>query len=345
MSNTTFLNTVKPESGKEITFDGATIVADNVKVIEIPSANTDLITKQYFENNRAVSQINTLLGESSYEIQNSDLTNYSKLVISANPYTGNQIYTLPPLDVNQGKIVRVHTRTLGGKVTIQGQAGAKIGGYSSLALQSENNFLEVIAGREWEILGYNTIYDTGWVYTTNTSNRHFGTSAFDFDNRSAPFIIGERIIEATSENTGIIQSMTNDSSGTIYVKNITGSGIWTNNRQITGLVSGSTCDVDEPSGNNVNQDTYILHDFNLSMLNIQKTFYWTESKEEADFYEIGQYESNLGSFQGWTWYGIDYNNIKFQTGNWTNGIRAIADNGGDHSLGTGYHKMILEVKI
>ena len=238
MSNTTFTNKIKPASGKTVEVDGADILARNVRVTDTPLTDDALITKQYFENNRAVSQINTLLSTSSYEIQNSDLTNYSKYIIYADPSTGNQLYTLPPLDENQGKVIRVQTRTLGGKVTIQGQSGARIGGYSSLALQSENNYLEVVAGREWEIIDYYCFYDVGWQNRSDWSTVHYGTSTFDYDNRSDSgedhFIEGELITEASSGNTGIIQAETKGtSSGTLTVKNVTGTGIWTNNATIT----------------------------------------------------------------------------------------------------------------
>ena len=163
-----------------------------------------------------------------------------------------------------------------------------------------------------------------------------------FSNKSTSFIVGEVITEATSGNTGIIQS---DDGTTIYVKNVTGTGFWTNDREITGSTSGCTADVDEGGGSSKNQDTNVLH--NLGMpLNMLHMKYISSTDKSANIKLIswadhdGSYEHNVAP-----WY-VDSNNIKMQSAQ-DFGMVTLDDNGqtDEWTNDDYYYRFTIEVKI
>ena len=262
-----------------------------------------------------------------------------------NPSERTLTITLPTLADNSDRKLLFLITDLGGKVTIDGEGAETIGGETSIAMQSKNDTLEIIAeSGEWQIVQYNSRYDTGFINTNDFSNRHFGTSAFDYDNLSGNFIVGELITEETSGNTGIIQS---DDETTLYVKNVTGTGIWTNNKEITGSTSGATADVNEVAGSNKNQDTNILHDYGYNYMtgNFKMTTraIISEDKTEAASYDLTQNidASSLGACTT----GIDENNVKVQTG--SSGMVHLNDSGTGTAISTQdwYYKIIIEVSI
>jgi len=289
---------------------------------------------------------NVLTKTADYTITDDDLTGYSDLIIFVNPSSGNVTITLPTLADNQEKKISVQCTDLGGKITIDGEGAETIGSYSELVLQSKNDSLDIIAeSGEWQILKYRAKYDTGWQNRFTYANVHMGTSAFDFDNRSGAFTIGEEITETATGNTGIIQSMTDAASGTIYVKNVTGTGIWTNNNEIVGSTSGQTCDVNEAAGNNKDQDTNVLHDFGFDVWNIglPRVFVSTD-KTQANTYDLSITTSN--SSYGMQILGIDSSNFQIQTSD-SGSLYINSATGGWIALNglDWYYRVIVEVKI
>jgi hypothetical protein len=262
-----------------------------------------------------------------------------------NPTTGNVTITLPTLADNQDRQIKFIVSDLGGKVTIDPEGAETVAGYSSLIMQSKNDNLHIVAeAGEWQIISYNAKYDTGWINTSDWTNRHLGTSAFDVDNRSASnFTVGELITESTSGNTGIVQS---DDGTTIYVKNVTGTGIWTNNETVTGATSGETALVNEASGSNKNQDSSILHDLSLDFDDYLNTkMFLSTDGTMANAWEQSIYPSGDSSAYGATIHYVDTNNVKMQTGN--NGMTYAKDDGTvpGFSSSDWYYKIIIEVKI
>jgi hypothetical protein len=209
------------------------------------------------------NRINIISTSSGLTIADSDLADYSKLIIHSDSRTGDKTYTLPTLADNIGKIIRVQASYSGGKITITREGSDTINfkevSLTALYLQSSGDYLELMGKtEEWQVLDYKASYNTGWKYQTDFTDISPGSSEMDYDNMSGTFIVGEKITEATSGNTGIIQK---DTGSTLTLKNVTGDGIWTNERQITGETSSATADVNEPAGSSVNQNTNILHDF------------------------------------------------------------------------------------
>lgn len=250
--------------------------------------------------------------DSPYTIGDTD--GFDRFLI--NPSDGEVTITLPTLADNQNKSYTFVQAAPGGKITIDGESTETISGHQSLYFQGDNDSLEIIAGSsEWEIKEYYTNYDTGWINCSSWTTRHIGTSVFDYDNPSGTFRLGETITEATSLNTGIIQA---DTGSTLTVKNVTGTGIWTNNRQITGGSTGATADVNEPAGSNKNQDTNIIHDFNINWFNDnikpKITFYISTDKTQANSFDGTNATFVIVSNYGAGLIGVDNTQIKWQTG-------------------------------
>ena len=303
------------------------------------SAAADTRTQLYQAIGLMIPNNNSSSVTSNYTITDIDNIRY----LFVDPTDGDVTITLPTLADNQDRVIKIIVTDLGGKVTVDGEGAETIGGYASLYLQSKSDYLEVIAeAGEWQIVSYYAKYDTGWINTNDWTNRHLGTSAFDYDNKSTSFIVGEVITEATSGNTGIIQS---DDGTTIYVKNVTGTGIWTNDREITGSTSGCTADVDEGAGSNKNQDTNILHNLGVDIYGLEIVkFMFSPDKTEANTYMKSS--SSGYANDGSTVYGVDSDNVKFQTG--SNNVGGYFN---DSGTGVGidtedwYYRMIIEVII
>ena len=148
--------------------------------------------------------------------------------------------------------------------------------------------------------------DSGYKNQSDWTNVHLGSVELVYDNSSGSFTVGETITEETSNNTGVVMS----DSGTILVlSDVTGMGIFTDDREITGGTSGETADVD---GDTKNVDTDFYHglDAPLSDLGIEITISPnTTGANNGSFKIFCSYSA--GKF--FTILGIDDNNIKIQT--------------------------------
>jgi hypothetical protein len=276
--------------------------------------------------------------DSPYTIGDTD--GFDRFLID--PSAGEISITLPTLADNSEKIYTFIQTTNGGKVTIDGEGSENIGGFSTLYFQGINDRLEITADTtQWQIKHYHATYFTGWINNNDWTNRHLGTSQFDYDNLSGTFRLGETITEATSSNTGIIQA---DTGSVLTVKNVTGTGIWTNNRQITGAASSATADVNEVAGSNKNQDTNVIHDFNFNLVDVRIKIYFSTDGTEANAFFLDFSDSAAGGFGG-TFYQISLDEIKMQMAG--SGYLYTSDAGTVLALNTQdwYYKIKVEVTI
>lgn len=306
-------------------------------------AGYDGLQSQITTNTNNITSIQAQLGNSKsvtsdYTITDSD--GFDKFYI--NPTSGNITITLPTLADNADRNLRFLITDLGGKVTIDGEGGETIGGYSSIYMQSKNDNLEIIAeAGEWQIIKYSSKYDTGWQNRADWTNVHLGSSTVTYDNLSGTFTVGEIITEATSNNTGIIQS---DTGSVLVLKNVTGTGIFTDGRQLTGSESGATADVNETTSNK-DANSNVLHDYTLSFQNLNIIYFISSDKAEANTLRMSYNTDYPGNSQGVAYWGVDTNNVKLQTG--SAGIRYIDDSGTGQTIDSEdwYYKVIIEVKM
>jgi len=205
--------------------------------------------------------------------------------IHVNPESGDVIVTLPTLADNTGRTLKIFVTHLGGKVTLDGEGAETVNGDAGFVMQSKYDHVTVFGGvSEWLILSGKQSYDTGWINTNDWTNRHLGSSTVNYDGLSGTFTVGELITEATSANTGIIQS---DTGSVLILKNVTGTGIFTDGRELTGGTSGATADVNE-STSNKNADSNLLYDFDINSYNLIYNISASTDGTENNSFNLGQ---------------------------------------------------------
>ena len=151
---------------------------------------------------------------------------------------GDVVITLPTLADNLEREIFIKVPYVGGKITVDGEGAETIDGETSIFLQGQHDFILVKATTaEWIVLSIRQTYNTGWINCSDWTNRHLGSATVNYNNLSGTFTVGEEIEEATSGNTGVIQS---DTGSVLILKNVTGTGVFTNGRTLTGATSGAT---------------------------------------------------------------------------------------------------------
>jgi hypothetical protein len=183
-------------------------------------------------------------------------------------------------------------------------------------------------GTGWYVLDLCTTLNIGGINTNDWTNRHLGNSQCPYDGLSGTFTVGEVITEATSGNTGIIMS---DSGSLLVLKNVTGTGFWTNDRQITGGTSGATANVNVGTSTK-NTDTNITHNFGVNITNliIEMWIYENATFAGATARSVSTPYANSGTLNGVAKWGVDTNSVKMQTGGTS--ILTLADDGLDLTL-------------
>lgn len=302
-----------------------------------PNSSADVNTLQA---NISTCHCNHVIKTADYVITDTDDYN----LILVNSTAGNVTITLPTLADNQNRRIKIVSSHAGGKITIDGEGAETLNGVTAFYLQGQYDHIEV-AGctNEWAVLSYAARYEVGWINRSDWANVHPGTSAFDYDGLVGTFRIGEIITEATSGNTGIIQS---DTGALLYVKAVTGTGIWTDGRQITGASSGATADVNETT-NNKNQDTDILHEFGVSADHIIYTLWVNGTATIVDAKQLGQAGHDGATTHNHTPYGVDDNNLRLQMASvvgvvYMDAAGATVEWGGATDA---YYNIFLEVRI
>ncbi len=240
-------------------------------------------------------------------------------VILANPTNKAITITLPTAADNPNRSLTVIVSAVGGVVTIDGEGAEKIecGPYSldTVQLQNKGDKLVIICdatNNKWYARELHTSLDTGWINRDDWTNVHLGNSVCAYDNLTGTFTIGEKITESTSGNTGVILS---DSGSLLILKNVTGTGIWTDNRDLTGSHSGATAKVNYPGSTSKNVDSNLLHNFGVSIYNIiVKKMYSTDMTESNTLVIESSAGVAAGANVGCQEHGVDLNNIKLQSG-------------------------------
>jgi hypothetical protein len=259
--------------------------------------------------------------------------------ILCDPRTGAFTVTLPTAAANTNRILRFIVSYAGGAVTIDGEGSEKIqagtNSLDSIVLQSQGDKLMIICnGTGWYVLDLCTTLDTGWMSRSDWTNVHIGTSNCPYDGLSGTFTVGEKITEATSSNTGIIIS---DSGSNLVLKNVTGTGIWTNDRVITGGTSGATANVNVATSTK-DKDYDLTHNFGVSLTNLIIDRYFSTAASEGTTFDANFTHNNTPA-SGIIYIGIDTNSLKMQV---TAGASIyIQDDGTGAQMGDHYARIII----
>ncbi|GAH64097.1 unnamed protein product, partial [marine sediment metagenome] len=181
------------------------------------------------------------------------------------------------------------------------------------------------------------VFDTGWINRSDWTNVHLGDVRLEYDNRDGIFEVGEIITEEISGNTGIINSIT---ATVLRLKEVTGTGVFSDNREITGASSGATADVD---GTTKNVDNNVRHDLGAPLSDILvKVLISTDRTDDNSFdvtgYQIGRPTSGINS-HGIRIDQVDTNNILIQTGDDGIGVLTVAGVFGRVNIENWYYKV------
>jgi hypothetical protein len=209
----------------------------------------DVIEKKHGVSNSAVAV-------AAYTIGDSDQTND----IFADPSALAFAVNLPTLAANIGRIIRTKVISAGGAVSLTPEGAELLEGVNAaFVMQSIGDHCTVIGETSgWRILSAYAKMDTGWINTADWTTRSIGNQKVTVVDGAA-YVVGELVTEATSSNTGIILAK---ATHVLTLKNVTGTGVFTNGRVLTGSTSGANSTV---NGSTKNQDTNITHnllDFN-----------------------------------------------------------------------------------
>lgn len=287
-----------------------------------------------------------------YVIQNTDVFN----TVIVTPNTASQYgvitITLPAGASNSGEMFTIVNRGANnGLVKIACNGAEKIlykgTQLAVFYLFSKGDYLRVYwNGTDWAISTCYSHIEQGWVNRLDWTNVHVG-SAFTYDTKNAAInFTGMTITEATSGNTGTVlyDSGGTGNSGILYVYNVTGTGIWTDNRTVT-TSSSNTCLVNETTSSK-DKDYNIVHNMavNINLYTIDLFVNASASFTGAQNVGTGGVGDTGAQVFGWVKNQVDTNTFKIQTG--TAGLETITDTGTSSALASTdyYSNTIIEFK-
>lgn len=307
---------------------------NKIKTSAVPTTGVDLVNYTYIQPLEDLLYINPdAIHAVTADYQILDDDRYIWIIVD--PASGDKTITLPTLADNQGRELIVSVSTAGGKVTIDGEGTELIDDTQTLALQSQYDFCKLIGTATcWFVISCRAKFDTGWISSNDQTNRHCGVASLPFDGAIGTLLAGELVTEETTNNTGIVIS---GMAGTpLLLKNMTGTGVSTNDKTWTGSTSGASVEANLTSKN---LDSNVAHNFGRSLADLKVMMYWSSDKTEANCGTYYSYDS--GGNIGWTAWGVDTNNIKVQTG--SSGLSYIGDAGASTAITASdwYYKVVV----
>ncbi|KKK58223.1 hypothetical protein LCGC14_3046620, partial [marine sediment metagenome] len=182
-------------------------------------------------------------------------------------------------------------------------------------------------------------YDTGWINRSDWTNVHMGSAIVDYDNLSGTFTVGEVITEATSGNTGII---TADTGSVLTLKDVTGTGVFIDGRELTGSDSGATADVNVSTKNT---DENVVHGLNAPLSDLLVKVMISTDGTDANSFELVDTgfdtAMSANTTVGLSILAVDNDNVRVQTA--IQGFLRIKDDGTRETVGSSdyYYKIVV----
>jgi hypothetical protein len=250
----------------------------------------------------------------------SDSDVYSIYYIPHTSSTGLFTRNLPTLADNIGKEYRFKNLGLG-LTKIVSEEGSNIlfdndNSLTNLFLANVGDECIVKATSSgWELKRWRVGLVSGMINRNDWTSEGIG-SAFTYDNKSSTFdITGEKGTEEISNNTFLCihDDTPAGAAGTCYCVNVTGTGIFTNNREVT-FGNSETCDVNEASGSSKNIDYDLYHNLNLYFPSFKAEFIISSDGTDANrvYLGTGLAATGAGDF-GFTFRSPSANYIELNT--------------------------------
>jgi hypothetical protein len=285
-------------------------------------------TKYYVDNKMASLTIKetavnyTILDDDGYNL------------ISVDTSDRRVTITLPLAANNTGRMIYIKQSVGKGGVIIDGNGAETIDGAASIYLFSLYNFVQLFCdGTAWLIIIKKSHMRKGWGNRTDYSNVHIGTQLVTVADTTG-YIIGEIVTEETSGNTGIVHAII--SSTQMYLIHVTGTGVFTTAKDLTGATSST---LSEQSASTLNVDSNFYHGYGKYIPELKVRVLFGDGTD-ANTKEVLWISYNT-STQGYMMYPVDANSFKLQTG--YNGYDILQDADGIAALGTdAYCDVIVE---
>lgn len=261
---------------------------------------------------------------------------YSKIIrILMTAGANGTIITLPAVASNSGRIIKIkRVDDAAGCCTIYPPGGVTISDMEYVFLFEKHDYIELFCdGSTYHVIHASLTLQTGGINTNDYTNRELADASIPYDGASgAALVIGEKVTEAPSGNTGIIVYKT---ATVLTLKKVTGTGIFTDEYVLTGSIGGGTVVVNIPGSTSKNADGNFYHGFlvNAWKLDIElwvttnATFSWTNAVR------MGRAiidSSTAGVYRGWEVFNVNTSNFKVQTAN--NSLSQLLEDGTENAL-------------
>jgi hypothetical protein len=248
-------------------------------------------------------------------------------IIIANPNTASQYgiltITLPTVADTIGKEFTVRFGSQGGAagglIKVDGE-GAETLSYSGTAIpymclfQAGGEITLYNSGINWKIRHCHVTFSSGWINHGDFSNHHLGFAVIPYDTKNAATdYVGLTGIEQTSNNTFVVlyDSGGAGNSGNLFCYNVTGTGIFTNNKSLT-MSNGGTALVNTGT-TTLDIESDIFHGLGIPRTSLPhiKTFINTTATLDGSFelFSMSDNNSSAGTAQN----NLDINNLRIQT--------------------------------
>lgn len=211
-----------------------------------------------------------------------------------------------------------------GAITLVPYSAQTINGMSYVFLTEQYQKVTIISdGANWKILSGVLYFISGGQGTNDWTNRELGFATVAFDGAVGTLLIGETVTEETSGITGVL--IYNSGTALTLLK-VSGVGYFTNDKTLTGGISGATVEVNNASTTK-NADQSCRHATGLTgskieielWLSANTTFSWTNAVR------AGAWMYDGATRVGYSPIHIDTNTIKLQTA--SGGIEVLAEDG------------------
>lgn len=194
--------------------------------------------------------LNTLTITANYTITDTDKVNN----ILADTSNRSLEVDLPTANDNIGRIITISLIENGGSIRIVGDGSDEVLGFREadsvgsfyMFMQGDYCVLESIGSGLWILRSKSISIGSGWINQSDWTSVNLGMCYIAYNTASGSFTLGELITESTSGNTWRIL----DDTGTEFLcRAISGDGIATNGRTLTGSTSTETANVNGNSKN------------------------------------------------------------------------------------------------
>jgi hypothetical protein len=262
-----------------------------------------------------------------------DYDNYD--TIFANPSALAFSVNLPTLADNIGRIIQVKVIAAGGAVSLTPEGAETIDNVNAaFVIQSSGDHCTVVGETSgWRILSGKQTLETGNINRSDNTNVHVGSSQLTYDTLTGTFTVGEVITEYTDAGrttpSGVSGIMMSDTGSVCVMKNMAGTGVWTNNYYLKGRTSNAVALVNV---NTINVDTNLTHNFGVSVIKLTVSIFVSSDGAEANFFSVPLCVDTNNYIYGAGIIGVNTNSFTIQFGG--NGSLYLTQAAsGDHATG------------